>query len=299
MSVRGAWDPLKGLLFAACGLAVLAGPGGACAGDVSPAGANAAANPDYRLLVLDGGPVRWTVPPGGLPANVTYAFLPAPRTFPGARNCDGMLPPEAALAASHIDAGAFRREARAAFSIWAATANITFEEVAPDANPGILIGADAKARGRAFTNVALFENGQRLERAAGRSTGTIRQALICLNPEQPWKIGFDGNLEVYDLRFTLAHEIGHAIGLDHPGPEGELMSFRYAERSHGLMAGDIAGAVLLYGRKGEAPSDSQSLVAASQGAFSRDPTPLKARTASPPSFGLGESSAAHGAAQKP
>ena len=58
----------------------------------------------------------------------------------------------------------------------------------------------------------------------------IGRSLICLNPTQPWKIGFDGRLDVYDLRYTIAHEIGHAIGLDHPSAAGQLMSYRYDER---------------------------------------------------------------------
>ena len=39
----------------------------------------------------------------------------------------------------------------------------------------------------------------------------IARSQICLNPRQRWKIGFDGNLTVYDITHTLAHEIGHAI----------------------------------------------------------------------------------------
>jgi len=77
----------------------------------------------------------------------------------------------------------------------------------------------------------------------------ISKSLICLNPDELWKIGFDGNLDVYDLRYTVAHEVGHAIGLDHPGRDGQLMSYRYAETSRELRAGDINGAVEIYGAR--------------------------------------------------
>jgi len=75
----------------------------------------------------------------------------------------------------------------------------------------------------------------------------IRQSLICLNTSKLWKTRFDGNLAIYDLGLTLAHEIGHSIGLDHPGPTGALMGYRYTEQIRDLAAGDIAGAVALYG----------------------------------------------------
>ena len=52
----------------------------------------------------------------------------------------------------------------------------------------------------------------------------IEQAYICANPT------IDGNLDVYDLRYTFMHEIDHAIGLDHPGSSGSIMGYRYDER---------------------------------------------------------------------
>ena len=70
---------------------------------------------------------------------------------------------------------------------------------------------------------------------------------ICLNPTKRWKIGFDGDISTYDLRYTIAHEIGHAIGLDHPNGPGQIMGYRYEERFRQLQAGDVQGAMLIYG----------------------------------------------------
>ncbi len=77
----------------------------------------------------------------------------------------------------------------------------------------------------------------------------ISRSLICLNPDRTWKVGFDGDLQRYDIRYTLTHEIGHAIGLDHPAGGGEIMGYRYEEAFRKLQPGDIAGAVQLYGER--------------------------------------------------
>ncbi|HEX2839759.1 matrixin family metalloprotease [Hyphomicrobium sp.] len=243
----------------------------------------AAQQSEFRLLELGGRKVRWALPAGGLPATISYAFLTEPAQFPGARNCDAMLPPEAALRDSRISLPAFKQEVRAAFSVWEQAANIVFKETNSVADAGILIGADAKPRGRAFTNVALregSESGVDATRHTAAAMGAIRQSLICFNPQQPWKIGFNGDLDVYDVRFTMTHEIGHAIGLDHPSPEGQLMSFRYVEKARGLQPGDIAGAVALYGGRGVGSAPRPA-----------DVPFVKAQTETPAgdrAFGLGE-----------
>jgi Matrixin len=274
---------LRGVVFAAS----LALPFAACA--FARADETQRADSEFRLLVLDGSQVRWALPQGRDRTIVTYAFLSQPAEFKGARNCSKMLPPAAALDRSNVNRSAFRHEVRAAFDMWEAAANIAFRETANVDDAGILIGAEAEPRGRAFTNVTPHGS-------AGTGVSGISQSLICLNPETRWKIGFDGNLEVYDLRYTIAHEIGHAIGLDHPSAEGQLMSYRYVERERGLRPGDAAGAAQLYGLPLGA-----SMARTAPASESPTSSPQNA-AATPPSggarFGIGESEAPRAAPRR-
>lgn len=217
-------------LAALAGITLLSAAGTAAAGTLS----------DYRLLVLGDGIVKWGAPERGTGAVVTYAITNRRLAFESARNCADVVPVDGILAASGIARPDFEAEVAAAFLAWSAVADIAFVPV-PEAAADILIGAEAEPRGWAFTNVA-----HRPATGPGQS-GTIVGSVICLNPARTWKVGFDGNLDVYDVRYTLMHEIGHAIGLDHPGVPGEVMDFRYEESFSSLQAGDRAGAVELYG----------------------------------------------------
>jgi hypothetical protein len=208
-------------------------------------GANAQTFLGFRLLNLGGGTLFWSKGPDEAakdagPLTVTYAFVTSELDSPNARNCRSIGPIDTLLSKSQIDKKGLQREVRAAFDMWETAANIRFSETADASKAGILIGAQLVPEGRAFADVS--------SKAGTGERGLIERSLICLNPDQRWKIGFDGNLTVYDLRYTFAHEIGHAIGLDHPSPSGELMSFRYDEKFRSLQEGDIAGAVSLYGR---------------------------------------------------
>jgi hypothetical protein len=194
---------------------------------------------EYRLLFLGGGPVKWGSPRAGSGSVVTYAVVDAARSVKGARNCGVIVPVDSLLARTGISRARFDMELAAAFQAWSSAANISFVPAHP-AEADIIVGAQANPAGRAFTNVES-------KPAEDGKVGTIVGATICLNPEQRWKIGFDRNLEVYDLRYTLMHEIGHAIGLDHPGIPEALMDFRYREAFSSLQAGDRAGAKALYG----------------------------------------------------
>ena len=226
----------------------------------------AQADEAFRVLKLEGHQVRWMLPMGGGPRLVTYRVVRDTQSFPAARNCRGLAPLDGIAAASQLPPAAVREEVAAAFAMWEEAANILFKE-APEGGPAdILIGAQTEPEGWAFADV--FYN-----TASPEAVKPITQALVCLNPRRPWKVGFDGDLKTYDLRYTLAHEIGHAIGLDHPAGADTIMNYRYEERFRALQPGDIRGAVALYG----APP-RPALVAASEPPPVGDTTALSGPT---------------------
>jgi hypothetical protein len=196
----------------------------------------------FKVLKLEGNNVHWRPVAEGQKALVTYSLVGDNAEFPGARNCRKLTSLKGLLADSQIEASAAREEIAAAFSMWEAVSNISFREAPTPDKADILLGAQADPEGWAFADV--FYNVLSPE-----TVKPISKALICLNPTKRWKIGFDGDFKIYDLRYTIAHEIGHAIGLDHPSGAGQIMGYRYEERFRALQPGDVAGAVLLYGAR--------------------------------------------------
>lgn len=204
----------------------------------APSGAQ---SPHFRVLQLNGSRVQWLMPVRTAHAlTLTYSVVARPEIATGAINCGRMTSPTAMLRENGVDTFAWRTELRAAFDLWQAVTAIKFVELSPGSEANIKIGAQIDPIGRAFTNVAF-------DAAAASEPKPITQSLICLNPAVRWKVGFDGDLTVYDIRYTIAHEIGHAIGLDHPMPSGVVMGYRYDERFRELQQGDVAGAQALYG----------------------------------------------------
>jgi hypothetical protein len=222
---------------------------------------NICAAADHGLLVLEGSWVKWGKPEWASGATVTYAFAASPQKSPDARNCRSLLPFDELAERTGLPAPKLQSETESAFAAWARITGLTFIETKEVAKADIVIGAQGKPVGRAFTNVELaagpaaqvpatergFTDASEPQGAEPQGLRPIHKALICLNPLQRWKIGFDGDLDVYDIRYTLTHEIGHAIGLDHPGRAGALMDFRYDEKQKSLTQKDIEAAQRLYG----------------------------------------------------
>lgn len=239
---------------------------------VAAAIASAGATHAEKVLRLEGDIVMWVAPGAGAATSVTYAMLTESYSLPknnptlSRDNCGSMRPFAAIVAASPgVSDEMARQQLRAAFAAWQEVAGLEFIEVNDPHKADIIIGATVAASGRAFANLSIRggRDAQPIAKALGatsdgrpsdragpiveRSAAAIDRAYVCLNSKTPWKAGFDGNLDVYDLRYTFMHEIGHAVGLDHPGRSGSIMGYRYDERVHKLQPSDIAAAQSLYG----------------------------------------------------
>ncbi len=225
------------------------------------------------LLRVDGHRLRWENPSSDGTTTVTYAVLagdyavPRDKSTLSPSNCARMKAFASILQASPgVTEAVALHELREAFAAWSAAANIEFVQIAEPQAANIVIGAEDTPQERAFANLstrtrpaaaspvakALGEASAVVEPAkaeAGDGPIAIDQAYVCLNRSAAWKVGFDGDLDVYDLRYTFMHEIGHAIGLDHPERPGAIMYHRYDENVHGLQASDLAAVRELYGAR--------------------------------------------------
>ncbi|MEZ5329472.1 MAG: matrixin family metalloprotease [Verrucomicrobiales bacterium] len=181
-------------------------------------------------------PGKWGSPVFGTGATVTWSLMATG------------IPTEddsSSVALSDFMPAGYKAEIEAAFAAWSAVADITFVEVA---DSGVPFNAPEPA-GSGDIRIA----GTLLDGAFGTlahgyyppANGTSAAGDIHFDTADTWKIGFGG--PGFDIFQVAAHEIGHAIGLDHTGVPDSLMNPFYTESFSGLQADDIAGAVFIYG----------------------------------------------------
>lgn len=190
-----------------------------------------ASEAEYRLLELDGYNVKWGEQRLGVGTRISYAFANQNMLFDKARNC-GVLAPMEALLKPNLSMEMLAHETVAAFQVWEHAAGLSFHQMDDATDADIALGTQGQPSGRAFANISYASDQQ-------DEIPSIDKALMCLNPEHQWKVGFDGDENVYDIRYTLIHQIGHAIGLDHPGPSGQVMGFRYTEAFNNFQPGEL------------------------------------------------------------
>lgn len=189
---------------------------------------------DYVLGATS--PGKWGAATMGTPGgNVTYSYM-----GPGIASDSGLT----GNLATVLPAG-YQTQISNAFAAWSAVANITFSQVPDD---GVAFNA-APTTGhgmiRIGTHVFDGPNGTLAHGYYPPNNGLTAAGDIHFDSDELWKIGFGGS--GFDVFQVMAHEIGHAIGLDHTGVASSLMNPFYTEAFSGLQTDDIAGAKLIYG----------------------------------------------------
>lgn len=204
--------------------------------------ATALAGEGISLLYIAGAPVAWPHADAPLAGdvNLSFAVLADGSMATGGANCGGLTGMKRLRDHSSIDRAQIDGAVAVALRRWQEAARVSFQRVHDAKRADIIIGTSIRPHGIAFVDLETAPSDP------GRTTA-IQKAFVCLNPEQKWKLGFDGNLEVYDLVHVLTHEFGHTLGLDHPSARGHVMSFKYTERLRALTPLDQSSIQALYG----------------------------------------------------
>ncbi|SDF99617.1 Matrixin [Limimonas halophila] len=221
-----------------------------------------AAAADFKVIHLDGMALKWGQPARGTPVTITYALADAPHPDSERINCKQLGPVAPVLRRSKLDRGDVAGALQTALGMWSRAAGVSFRPADSLESADLVVGGQGEPRGIAFTNVEHA-------RTTVPGRGRITSAAICLNPDAAWETTADGDDETYELTRVLAHEIGHVIGLNHPGRSGPLMGYSYREDLASLQPGDRAGAMWLYG-----PADGVRVAGRmSRGVSADAPTP--------------------------
>jgi len=198
-----------------------------------------AVSPASAYVIGATSPGKWGSPVIGTGATVTWSLMGNGVSL--AADGGGI-----STAFSDILPVGFETQLDLAFDAWSSVADITFIELTDFGEPfnGTQLSGDLRLGGEVFDG----PGGVLAHGFFPPSNGDSAAGDIHFDISEIWKIGFGG--AGFDVFTVLAHEIGHAIGLNHTGVSNSLMNATYSEAVYGPQADDIAGAQFLYGFSG-------------------------------------------------
>jgi hypothetical protein len=201
-------------------------------------------------------PGKWGSPVFGTGATVTYSYMST------GVSCAAEFAGCSITSVTAMNAGAMAA-IDAAFAAWSAIADITFVNVADfgEAFNAPQLSGDIRLGAHTFDGAGgTLAHGYYPPNNGNSAAGDIHFDIA-----ETWKIGgetgtFSGGAG-FDIFQVAAHEIGHAIGLDHETSVTALMNPFYSEASGpGPLADDIAGAQYIYGAPTSAPEPASFLL---------------------------------------
>lgn len=207
-------------------------------------------------------PGKWGPAAFGTGATVTYSYMPT-GTSCAAEFVGCTITALGPLVGGGVSVVAWHTAIAAAFASWSAVSDLTFVLVADDSaafDAATTTSGDIRLGAHTFDGAFnILAHGFFPPVNGPTAAGDIHFDIA-----EAWKIGFAGT--GFDIFQVAAHEIGHAIGLDHTLVPASLMNAFYTEAFAGPQADDIAGAVSLYGRAAVPEPMSLALVGLALGA---------------------------------
>lgn len=182
-------------------------------------------------------PGKWGSPVLGTGATVTWSLMATGVSCGAEGGCTTFT-----ALADFMPAG-FLTQVQNAFLAWSAVANLTFNQVADCGNAWntACSGGDIRIGGHFFDG----SGGTLAHGYYPPANGSTAAGDIHFDTGDTWALNFaDPGFSIFQV---LAHELGHALGLDHTGVAGSLMNAFYSEAFSGPQADDIAGMQYLYG----------------------------------------------------
>jgi len=187
-------------------------------------------------------PGKWGPAAFGTGATVTWSLMPS-----GTSCAAEFAGCSISSLGSFMPAG-YKAEIVAALAAWSAVANLVFTEVGDDGAAFNTAVPDAGLRGELRFGGHTFDGplGVLAHGFYPPANGATAAGDMHYDVAEAWKIGFGG--AGFDIFQVTAHELGHALGLDHTGVPGSLMNPFYTEAFSGPQADDIAGMEFIYGK---------------------------------------------------